>query len=120
MLKTVTFFTAAQSPYPLCFKCTLKEEERYMSIIYMLIIGGIVGWAAARIMGHDTGILASIVIGIVGSFIGGLISFLITGSDQSYLAFSWVGLFWAFIGSIILVAIAGSIMSSSRRHHHSM
>lgn len=91
-----------------------------MSILYMLVIGGIIGWAAARIMGRDAGILMSVVIGIVGSFIGGLVSALVIGSNQSYLSFSWVGSFWSLVGSIILVAIANSISAHSRRHHHSM
>lgn len=91
-----------------------------MSIIYMLIIGGVIGWIAARVMGRDTGILMSVVIGIVGSFIGGFLSALFTGSNQSVLAFSWSGVFWSLIGSIILVAIAGSVSSRARRHHHSM
>lgn len=88
-----------------------------MSIIVMLVIGGLVGWAAARMMGRDSGFLASIAIGIIGSFIGGFISTLFTGSDQSVLAFSWVGLFWSLIGSIILVAILNALTSRSRRHH---
>jgi uncharacterized membrane protein YeaQ/YmgE (transglycosylase-associated protein family) len=90
-----------------------------MSIIVMLIIGGLVGWAAARMMGRDSGLLASIAIGIIGSFIGGFISTLFTGSDQSVLAFSWVGLFWSLIGSIILVAILNALTSRAR-HHPSM
>lgn len=91
-----------------------------MSIIVMLIIGGIVGWIAARLMGRDSGILASIVIGIIGSFIGGFISTLFTGSNQSYLAFSWVGFFWSLIGAIILVAVLNAVTSRSRHHHQSM
>lgn len=87
-----------------------------MSIIITLIIGGIVGYIAARLLGRDEGVLASIVIGVVGSFIGGFISTLFSGSDQSYLAFSWVGVFWSLIGSLVLVAIMNAM--SSRSHHH--
>ncbi len=87
-----------------------------MGIIVMLILGGLVGWAAASLMGRDTGILMSIIIGIIGAFIGGWISQLFTGADQSFLAFSWVGLFWAFIGSVVLVAI----MNMVQRPHHSV
>lgn len=86
-----------------------------MGIIIWIILGGIVGWLAAKMMGREEGVLASIVIGIIGSFIGGFISRLFTGSDQSFLAFSWMGLFWSFIGAVILVAIMNSI--SGRRHH---
>lgn len=80
-----------------------------MSVIVYIILGGIVGWLAAKLLGRTEGILASIVIGIVGSFIGSLISRLFTGSDQSYLTFSWNGLFWSLIGSLALVVILNAI-----------
>lgn len=85
-----------------------------MSILVAIILGGLVGYIAARLLGRDEGILASIVIGIIGSFIGSFVSRLFTGSDQSFLAFSWTGLFWSVIGSLILVAILNAV----RRPRH--
>jgi uncharacterized membrane protein YeaQ/YmgE (transglycosylase-associated protein family) len=87
-----------------------------MSIIVWLILGGIIGWLAAKVMGREEGILASIVIGIIGSFIGGIVSNALTGSDRSALAFSWGALLWAFIGSVILVAILNAIQGRRRTH----
>lgn len=86
-----------------------------MGLLAFIILGALVGWIAARLMGRDTGILMSIIIGIVGSFIGGYVSQLFTGSDQSFLAFSMMGLFWSFIGAVILVAIMNAL--TGRRHH---
>lgn len=86
-----------------------------MTILTILIVGGLVGWLASRLMGRDEGIFASILIGIVGSFIGSFVSMLFTGSDRSYLAFSWTGIIWSLIGAVILVAIMNAM--SSRRHH---
>lgn len=86
-----------------------------MSIIVAIILGGLVGYVASRLMGRQEGILMSVIIGIIGSFIGGFVSKLITGSDKSFLAFSWMGLFWSLIGSVILVAILNAI-SHPRRH----
>jgi uncharacterized membrane protein YeaQ/YmgE (transglycosylase-associated protein family) len=80
----------------------------------MLILGGLVGWAASSMMGRDEGVLMSIIIGVVGSFIGSLVSQLFTGDDRSFLAFSWMGLFWSFLGAVILVAILNAV----RRPHH--
>lgn len=80
-----------------------------MSILVAIILGGLVGYIAARLLGRDEGVLASIVIGIIGSFIGGFVSRLFTGSDQSFLAFSWMGLFWSVVGSLILVAILNAV-----------
>jgi uncharacterized membrane protein YeaQ/YmgE (transglycosylase-associated protein family) len=88
-----------------------------MSILVLLILGGLVGWVASMIMGREEGIFASIVIGIIGSFIGGFVSSLLTGSDKSFLAFSWMGLFWSLIGSVILLAIMNAI---SRPRHHTI
>jgi uncharacterized membrane protein YeaQ/YmgE (transglycosylase-associated protein family) len=87
-----------------------------MTILTILIVGGLVGWLAARLMGRDEGIIASILIGIVGSFIGSLISTLFTSSDKAYLAFSWTGIFWSFLGAVILLAIMNAF-SQGRRHH---
>ena len=86
-----------------------------MSIIVAIILGGLVGYIASRLMGRQEGILMSIIIGIVGSFIGGFVSNLITGSDKSFLAFSWMGLFWSLIGSVILVAILNALSHPKRR-----
>ena len=85
-----------------------------MGIIVAIILGGLVGWAASKMLGREEGVLASIIIGIVGSFIGSLVSQLFTGSDKSYLALSWSGLFWSFIGALILVAILNAV----RKPHH--
>lgn len=87
-----------------------------MSIIVLIILGGIIGWLAAKVMGREEGVLASVAIGILGSFIGGFVSRLLVGSDRSFLAFSWMGLFWSFIGAVILVAVMNAI--SGRHHHH--
>jgi uncharacterized membrane protein YeaQ/YmgE (transglycosylase-associated protein family) len=86
-----------------------------MTILSVIIVGGIVGWLAGKLMGRDEGAFASILIGIVGSFIGSFVSMLFTGSDRSYLAFNWTGFFWSLIGAVILVAIMNAM--SSRRHH---
>jgi uncharacterized membrane protein YeaQ/YmgE (transglycosylase-associated protein family) len=88
-----------------------------MTILTVLIIGGLVGWLASTLMGRDEGIMASILIGIVGSFIGSFISGVFIGSDQAYLAFSWRGVFWSLIGSIVLVAILNTMSSRSHTHH---
>lgn len=86
-----------------------------MSLIVMLILGAFVGWLASAVMGRDEGIFASMVIGVVGSFLGGLLSLLLTGSDRSMLALSWSGLFWSFVGAIILVAILNALRGPNHR-----
>ena len=48
-------------------------------IIGWIILGGIAGWLASKIMGTDAqmGLLANIVVGIIGGFLGGWIFTLI-------------------------------------------
>ena len=86
-----------------------------MSIIMFIILGGLIGWIAARLLGREEGIFMSILIGIVGSFIGSWVAQLFT-SGTSYLSLSWSGFFWSLIGAIILVALLNAF-SHPRQHH---
>lgn len=86
-----------------------------MGILITIILGGIVGYVAARLLGRNEGILGSIVIGIIGAFIGGFLSSLFTGSGQALLALTWPSLIWATIGALVLVAILNAVTKSHRR-----
>ena len=72
-----------------------------MDLIIWLIIGGIIGWLASLIMKTDgqQGIILNVVVGIIGSWIGGALiaGFLPSGQFMPYVA--------ALIGAIILLAI---------------
>jgi uncharacterized membrane protein YeaQ/YmgE (transglycosylase-associated protein family) len=76
-----------------------------MSFIWWLIIGLIAGALARLIMpGRDPmGIIATILLGIVGSVIGGLVSWAIWGSDNG--RFQPAGLLLSIIGAIIVLWI---------------
>jgi uncharacterized membrane protein YeaQ/YmgE (transglycosylase-associated protein family) len=65
-------------------------------------------------MGRDEGVIASVVIGIVGAFIGGWLASLLGSGTQSYLGFSLSGLIWSFIGAVILSAILNAFQHRSR------
>ena len=56
-----------------------------MGIIIWLIVGGIVGWLASLIMKRDAqqGIILNIVVGIVGSFLGGFLIAPMLGSGTA-------------------------------------
>lgn len=74
-----------------------------MSWIVAIIIGGIVGWLASVIMKTDAqmGLLANIIVGIVGSVLGNwiaaLVGFTATGSVARFII--------ALVGAIILILI---------------
>lgn len=81
-----------------------------VGLIGYLIIGGLAGWAAGKIMkGSGSGILMNIVIGIVGALIGGfLLSFFFDTA-----AGGWIFTFFtALLGSVILLWIVGLVRRS--------
>ncbi|GAB3312231.1 GlsB/YeaQ/YmgE family stress response membrane protein [Luteimonas notoginsengisoli] len=79
-----------------------------MSFIIWLIVGGIIGWLASLIMKTDAqqGLILNIVVGIVGSFLGGMfIAPLLGAGTVNSGDFSIMGLVASLIGAIILLAI---------------
>lgn len=79
-----------------------------MNIIIWLIVGGIIGWLASIIMKRDgqQGILLNIVVGIVGSFLGGYLLAPMLGSGTANTGdFSVMGLLASLGGAVILLLI---------------
>ena len=79
-----------------------------MNFIIWLIVGGIIGWLASMIMKTDgqQGIILNVVVGIVGSVLGGwLIAPLLNSGTANTGDFSIMGLISSLIGAIILLAI---------------
>jgi uncharacterized membrane protein YeaQ/YmgE (transglycosylase-associated protein family) len=85
-----------------------------MDLLITLLIGGIIGWVASLVMKSDAqmGILANIVVGIVGSFLGhwvaGALGFAPDGPAR-YLV--------SLLGAMALIAIvrALGLMGGRRR-----
>jgi uncharacterized membrane protein YeaQ/YmgE (transglycosylase-associated protein family) len=78
-----------------------------VGIILWLIIGGIVGWLASIVMKTDAqqGILANVVVGIVGAFLGGL---LLGGSINTGMI-SLRSILVSLLGAILLLALLNLI-----------
>ena len=76
-------------------------------IIVLLIVGLIVGAIARLLMpGRDSmGILATIALGIVGSFIGGFLQNLVEYHSVSVHSFHTVGLIGSIIGAWVLLLL---------------
>lgn len=88
-----------------------------MYFLWYLLIGLVAGWLANVIVkGSGSGLLVNLIVGIVGSMLGGWI-------------FSWFG-WWpngtfgsiitAVVGAIILLWIVGAIMGRDRRYDHNV
>jgi uncharacterized membrane protein YeaQ/YmgE (transglycosylase-associated protein family) len=79
-----------------------------MNFILWLIVGGLIGWIASKIMNTDAqqGIGLNIVVGIVGALLAGwLITPLIGGATINQGDFSLSGLVISLLGAIVLLAI---------------
>ncbi|OBA57997.1 hypothetical protein A5647_22455 [Mycobacterium sp. 1100029.7] len=77
-----------------------------VSWIAYVIIGGIAGWIAGKIVkGGGAGILLNIVVGVVGGFVGGmLLGWLDFDVEHGH---KWFTFFTALLGSVILLWIVG-------------
>jgi uncharacterized membrane protein YeaQ/YmgE (transglycosylase-associated protein family) len=83
-----------------------------MNIIIWLVIGGLIGWVASIVMRTDgrQGLLLNVVVGIVGSLLGGwLLSPLVGVSTINQSNFSLAGLLVSLAGAVILLAIVNLV-----------
>jgi len=83
-----------------------------MGWILVIIVGGILGWLASKVMRTDAqqGIILNIVIGIVGAALAGfLLSPLLGIPTINSVNFSISSLLISFLGALILLAIVNLI-----------
>jgi uncharacterized membrane protein YeaQ/YmgE (transglycosylase-associated protein family) len=74
------------------------------SFIGWLIVGAIIGWIAGKVwVGHGFGLLGNMLVGIVGSVIGGT---LFGGFFGTFGIGGWIT---SILGAIVLLIIAGLI-----------
>jgi uncharacterized membrane protein YeaQ/YmgE (transglycosylase-associated protein family) len=83
------------------------EEPVLWFIISLIIIGAIAGFIArALVPGKDPmGIGATILLGIVGSFIGGFLGWALFGKDLSEGALQPAGIIGSIIGAVIALLV---------------
>lgn len=85
-----------------------------MGIIGWIVLGGLAGWIASLLTGNgkSMGIVANIVVGIVGALIGGFVFNAIGGTDIT--GFNLWSLFVAVVGSVILLSIVKMINGNGK------
>jgi uncharacterized membrane protein YeaQ/YmgE (transglycosylase-associated protein family) len=85
-----------------------------MGILLFLVFGVVVGFLARAVMPgtQKMGLVATMLLGIVGSFIGGFIGALLT--DNRVLDFNTAGLIGSVIGALIALAVAGGMSGRGR------
>jgi uncharacterized membrane protein YeaQ/YmgE (transglycosylase-associated protein family) len=76
-------------------------------IITMIIVGAIAGFLARLIVpGPDPmGVFATIVLGVIGSFVGGFLGYLLFGKDASQGALQPSGILGSIIGAVIALLV---------------
>lgn len=89
-----------------------------INFIIWIVMGAIIGWLASMIMRTNAqqGLLLDIIVGIVGSFIGGWLARLFgvaTSADLN--EFNIMSLLFALLGAIVLLAIVNLFRRGSVR-----
>jgi uncharacterized membrane protein YeaQ/YmgE (transglycosylase-associated protein family) len=76
-------------------------------ILMLIIIGAIAGFVARLLIpGPDPmGVLATIVLGIIGSFIGGFLGYILFGKDIDEGALQPSGIIGSIIGAVIALLV---------------
>jgi uncharacterized membrane protein YeaQ/YmgE (transglycosylase-associated protein family) len=95
-----------------------EEWDMVIFIVVLLIVGLIVGAIARLLMpGRDSmGIVATIALGIVGSFIGGFLQNLVEYHSVSVHSFHTVGIIGSIIGAwVLLLLLRLTGLDGSRR-----
>jgi uncharacterized membrane protein YeaQ/YmgE (transglycosylase-associated protein family) len=88
------------------------KETAMVGFILGLIIVGLIAGALARLLvpGRDPmGLLATIVLGIVGSFVGGFLADVLFRDDAEDLGLHPVGIIGSVIGAIIVLLIYNAV-----------
>jgi len=80
-------------------------------LVWFLITGGLVGWVASILVtGGGMGILADIVIGIVGAFLGGFLANFLNIAVYGF----WGVVAMSIVGAMLLLVVL-RLFSPSRR-----
>jgi len=87
-------------------------------IVYLIVMGLVAGFIArALVPGKDAmSVGATMVLGIVGSFIGGFIGYALTHKDSTDGAFQASGIIGSVVGAVIALLIYRAINSRGARH----
>jgi uncharacterized membrane protein YeaQ/YmgE (transglycosylase-associated protein family) len=90
-----------------------------VGFIAWIVFGAIVGWVANVVVGgrnrRPQGCLVSILVGVVGAALGGLLYRLITGQEKTW-DFDFPSMGVAAIGAIVLLALLRLIQGASNRN----
>lgn len=88
-----------------------------MGFIAWIVFGAIVGWVANVVVGgrnrRRQGCLVSIIVGVVGAALGGLLYRAVTGQEKTW-DFDFPSLGVAAIGAVVLLVLVRLIQNATR------
>ncbi len=83
------------------------------TFLIWVVVGAVSGWLAAAIVGGGIGLIGDIIVGVVGSFVGGWL-FRTMGWHSPFSGLAGT-IFVAFIGALILLVLLRLIRGGRRR-----
>ena len=79
-----------------------------------LIIGGLAGWIAEKIMKTEMGIIMNVIVGIIGAYIGAFLANLLgLRLGEVFQGWFWGNLIVAVVGAVILIAAVRAVRRSA-------
>jgi uncharacterized membrane protein YeaQ/YmgE (transglycosylase-associated protein family) len=75
-----------------------------MNLLAVIVVGLIAGWAASYLMKTNTGLLTDLILGVVGSIVGGWLSSVLLGVDLVG-GINLTSIVVSIIGAIVVIAI---------------
>ena len=87
-------------------------------ILYLVVIGLVAGFIARAVVpGRDTmSIGATMLLGIVGSFVGGFLGYVLTHHDANDGAFQASGVIGSILGAIVALLVYRAVTARGHRH----
>ena len=88
-------------------------------LLYLVVIGLIAGFIArALVPGRDPmSVGGTMVLGIVGSFVGGFIGYVLTHHDSTDGAFQASGIIGSVLGAIVALLVYRAVTGRAHGHH---
>ncbi|HNR21582.1 MAG TPA: GlsB/YeaQ/YmgE family stress response membrane protein [Steroidobacteraceae bacterium] len=88
-----------------------------MNFIIWIVVGGIIGWIASKIMKTDAqqGLFLNVVVGVVGALLAGFLSPRLGIGTINSSDFSLGGLLLSLLGAVILLAIVNLVRKGKVR-----
>lgn len=87
-------------------------------ILYLLVMGLVAGFIARAVVpGRDSmSVGGTMLLGIVGSFIGGFIGYVLTHNDANDGAFQASGIIGSIVGAIVALLVYRAVTGRGTRH----